>query len=194
MPGFQVTSAWGERMGDPRGPYADSARPFYSYTWRINHLFGEDAGSSSDVTAYCISATLPAITHRREEVEGSSVIYKYAKDVIWEDVRVTFYDIVDMSSMSMLKKLKKWRDKVWSVEKGIGVAEGEKGYKKDTRIMKHTFDGSFEEGWLLKGSWPQAIKYGELTYSKSEVNILDVVITYDWAVEVDKNGNPITTG
>lgn len=195
MPGFQVTSHWGERMGDAAGPHADSAKPFYTYTWTIPHLFGESAGSLSDVTAYCSSATLPAVTHRREEVEGSSVIYKYAKDVIWEDVRVTFYDVVagtPSSSMSMMKRLKAWREKVWSVSTGIGIADdGEQnGYKRDTRIMKHTHDGSVKEGWLLKGSWPQSIKFGELTYGKSEVNIIDVVITYDWAIEVDAAGNP----
>lgn len=191
MPGFQVTTAWGERMGDPAGPHADSAKPFYTYTWRIPHMFGENTGSISDVTAYCLSATLPSVTHRREEVEGSSVIYKYAKDVIWEDVRVTFYDVVagtPSSTSSMMKRLQAWRHKVWSVENGIGVAESESGngYKKETHIMKHTHDGSLEEGWILKGSWPQSIKFGELTYGKSEVNIIDVVITYDWAVEIFK--------
>ena len=35
--------------------------------------------------------------------------------------------------------------------------------------------------WVLEGSWPQTIRDGDLSYTRSEVKIVEVVVVYDWA-------------
>ena len=169
MPGFQVAP----NLGDPVG--ATDLRPFYSYTWRIPHLFGEagDAG----VLIYAKDCTLPTFATGREEVEGASVIYKYASMVNWEDVRLTFYDIPN-SDQTLAAKLKEWRDRVWTAEEGLGFADN---YKQETNIEVFNLDTTVAYMWNLYGSWPQTIRDGELTYTRSDMKLVEVVVVYDWA-------------
>ena len=186
MPGFTV------------GPEAGlgvetSLKPYYSYTWDIPHLFGEDA--LSGCTIFVKDCVFPTFTVNKEEVEGASVIYKYASMINWDDVRISFYDIprdtsTEMGRSSLFKVLDKWRDTVWTPDGGLKYADGDNGYKKDTKLRAFTLDVSRGYEWTLKGSWPQTVRESDLTYTRSEVKFVEVVIAYDWAVvEAMKHGD-----
>ena len=168
MPGFKV-----DTIGDPVA--AADLKPFYSYTWRIPRLFGEAANEG--VLVYTKDCILPTFSTGREEVDGASVIYKYASMVNWEDVRISFYDIPD-NDQTLASKLKEWRNRVWTPEAGLGFADQ---YKQDTRIEVFNLDTSVSYEWYLYGSWPQTIRDGDLTYTRSDMKFVEVVVVYDWA-------------
>lgn len=172
MPGFVV----GE-LGSPV-PGAD-LKPIYTYTWDIPGLFIDTryAYTSSGVTVFAKECTLPTFSTGREEVDGASVVYKFASMVNWEDVRISFYDIPYGTDL-LADKLKEWRNRIWTKDRGLGFADI---YKQDSMIRVFNMDASLAYTWRLFGSWPQTIRDGEMGYTRSEVKVVEVVIVYDWA-------------
>lgn len=166
MPGFKV--------GDI-GPDSVSGRPktYYSYTWEIPFIF--DASGLRGPLVYCREVTLPTFTVGQEQVKGASLVYKYANDVTWDDIHLTWYD-----TEGMLEILKRWRERVWTVDKGLAAADD---YKRRTLLLSTLPDGTAAQRWELVNSWPSSIRNGDLTYTQSDVKVVDVTVTYDWAVE-----------
>jgi hypothetical protein len=206
MPGFSVPG--------PNGPVGEGPSvgnfPYFVYTWRILSVFEEliDIGNP---LVYAKDATLPTFTAGVEEVESASLVYKYAKAPKWEDVRLTWYDI-PVNGISACDLIKNWRRRVWTPEGGVGEAvtvpaprpsapdsavprprySRNDGYKRDSRIAQFTAEDEPEEVrvWTLYGSWPQQIREGDLTYTDSEVKIVEVVLAYDWA-ECEEEGSSV---
>ena len=168
MPGFNVG-------GLGVGPAA-AVQPFCSYTWQIQNLFGTQILDTTPLI-YLKECTLPTFSAKKEEVLGGSLAYKYADGVTWEDVRVTFYD-VPLNGQTLAGYLRNWRTKVWSAAAGIGAPDD---YKADSKIDVYNSDSTITKTWTLFGSWPQIIRDGELTYTNSDIKIVEVVICYDWA-------------
>ena len=182
MPGFTVAPNVGSGLS------ATNLKPFYSYTWEIASLFvdpSDPAGTQSPgasptglgVIIYAKDCTLPTFSTDYERVDGASVVYKYASMVNWEDIRITFYDIPKDGEI-MAERLKLWRDRVWTPGTGLGFADH---YKQQSIIQVFNLDITEGYKWILYGSWPQSIRDGELTYTRTEVKLVEVVIVYDWA-------------
>lgn len=176
MPGFKVSEF------DNEGGLNAQTKFYYSYTWTVPELFGTST-SNRDALIALKDASLPSITINKEIALGASLEYKYAKGVTWDDIRVTFYD-----SVGLIDILREWRSRIWSPESGIRVASS---YKRDTRLSQHTPDMLPEDTitWRLYNSWPSNIKYGDLTYTNSDVKYVDLQITYDWAEEQIRREN-----
>lgn len=180
MPGFIIKSRNNEKHVDSRKEY------FYSYTWDIQSLFGDTFGdtlaNNNPVRIGLKECTLPTFTVNKETVEGAHIEYKFAKSVSWEDVSVTWYDVD-----GLYKSILSWRSSVWNAD-NIGLRQASE-YKKTTTI--NSYVGSYlgdpasmpYQKYELANSWPSSIKYGDLTYTSSEVKFVSVTITYDWAVE-----------
>ena len=167
MPGFRV-----QGIGDEEAP-ADDIKAYYTYTWTLPNIF--QSGRKPPLI-YLKDMTLPTFSVEQEKVRGASLIYKYASNVIWEDVKVTWYD-----TKGLLDIVLGWRKSVWAEEKGIQSATA---YKLNSSLMSELPDGKDGKFWQLYGSWPSTIRYGDLTYTQSEVKVVDVTVTYDWAKEV----------
>ena len=167
MPGFFVRT-----IGDPSAP-ADNIETYYSFTWEIPIIFGK--ATDRTCLIYLRDASLPSFSVGQERVKGASLNYKYASDVTWEDIKVTWYD-----TKGMLAVVTAWRESVWTVDGGLQPPDS---YKKETVIYSSLPDGTAINSWRLVGSWPSTIRHGDLTYTQSEVKVVDVTITYDWAIE-----------
>ncbi len=173
MPGFMVEADYG---GMPGKPITRTKLQFYyNYTWDISSLFGTTGYTSLQPVICLRDATLPSFTVNKETKQGASLEYKFAKSVTWDDIKVSWYD-----SEGMLQIVRTWRQSVWTPEAGLKMAAE---YKQPSVINSFLPTGGMENRWELHNSWPSQIKYGDLTYTSSEVKLVDVVITYDWAEE-----------
>lgn len=179
MPGFIVRGGVDGQFGGVDNDVAvrSTEEYIYNYTWQIVDLFGTSASDSAIINAK--HATLPTFTVGIEKVQGASLEYKFAKNVTWDDVKVTFYD-----SVGLLKVLIEWRKSVWTAQRGLAMAEE---YKKDSRIevLGPNWDPDKSNTWHLHGSWPSVIRHGDLTYTNSDVKVVEVNVTYDFADEVE---------
>jgi hypothetical protein len=178
MPGFIVNDVGGGSASRA----AAGIKPVYNYTWDINSLF-EDPINTTRLLAK--DATMPTFTITKDTVDGSSLTYKYAGMVVWEDIKVTFYDVVlggDSPGSIQLKAstiFKTWRETVWSNSTGL---RSPSDYKKESKISTYTLDWQAETVWTLHGSWPSVVKEGDLTYTNTDIKVVEVTISYDWAV------------
>lgn len=187
MPGFIVGSTGGGHSltkGNllgfvarvfPQGP--NSRREYYyNYFWEVSSLFEEGFRWLGDAPLISLrDCTLPTFTVNKETHQGSSLEYKYAKSVTWEDIKVTWYDTI-----GLLAEMKRWRSNIWTPECGIADANS---YKRESNLGYYLPTGKSVNHWVLKNSWPSQIRHGELTYTSSDVKIIEVTLTYDWAVE-----------
>ena len=126
-------------------------------------------------------------------MDGSSLVYKYAGMVTWEDIRITFYDtaaggyiptsgVPGSAQIKTSTVLKNWRENVWSSKTGL---QSPSDYKKWSTISIYTLDWSIRSIWTLHGSWPSVVKEGDLTYTSTDIKVIEVTISYDWA-ELDE--------
>jgi hypothetical protein len=175
MPGFRVNGDFGgaEKNAGTAGP-PSTREYFYSYTWQVLELLGD---FEYLMITTIKDATLPTFTVNQENQQGASLDYKFAKSVTYDDVKISFYDTV-----GLLDKLKTWRRSVWTSQDGIKTASE---YKKRSRINVYTPEWKInkQQSFVLYGSWPSVIRHGQLTYTNSDVKIVEVTITYDWAEE-----------
>ncbi len=172
MPGFRINSIGGNDN------YANaSTKYYYTYTWEIlNILSSVEADNKYLVNARDMS--LPTFNVSKEMIQGSSLEYKYAKSVTWDDVRITWYDTVGFINI-----IKQWRDSVWTEQTGLQPASY---YKRQSVLSYYTPDRLDNEGTIiykLYNSWPSIIKHGDLTYTSSDAKVVEVTLTYDWAEE-----------
>ena len=177
MPGFAVRGIDGNFGGQAGSVPGASATGdyYYTYTWEIYQVFG----NYDNLLVNAKDITTPTFSVGIETNQGASLEYKFAKNVSYDDVKVTFYDAV-----GMLKIFKEWRQTVWTSFDGLKTAEQ---YKKTSSlgIFPPDWDQAKRQLWSLTGSWPSTIRHCELTYTSSDVKVVEVTITYDYAETAD---------
>lgn len=171
MPGFNIGGGGGNN--EP----SNTVEPLRNHRWRIISLGadGVDGGViSRDKLVYAKTLQLPEFAVEEEMVTGAAIKYKFAKIVNWGDVTVSFYDVSGVHS-----GLTTWQGKVYTAEAGIKPADE---YKKQCRFQMTDGAGK-EDGplYILKGSWPKTISHSALSYEDSDLKLVNLVISYDWA-------------
>lgn len=85
-------------------------------------------------------------------------------------------DLVEKDVEAMIDE---WRAKVYNKETDtIGFAAD---YKKDATVTQYAPDGTMIRVWDLKGVWPSAVDYGQVTYDSPGVKTISVTLQYDKA-------------
>lgn len=166
MPGFIVN---GVGQGAPA-----TVKPYYKYTWEVTNFYGDGIQNGSPLV-YLKEAGTPSWDFDREEIQGASLVYKFAKSIKWNDVKFTWYDTVGLHT-----KIKSWRESVWKADTGLLNPDD---YKKTSILKSLTFSWEEPVTWTMYNSWPAAVKVGDLTYTDSDVKQVEVTLSYDWAEE-----------
>jgi hypothetical protein len=172
MPGFAVPVDTGV-IGSHGIKVNAEARYYYNYTWQIFSLFGW--GFNDTALVHLKDTTLPTFTANQDSYISSSLEYKWAKSVTWDDIKVSWYDSDGLSRI-----MREWRASVWSDQDGLQVAST---YKKRSQLDVYVPTGQSVVTWCLIGSWPKVIRHGELTYTSSNIKLVEVTVTYDWATD-----------
>jgi len=170
MPGFVVNGVGGN------GNSAKATETYYyTYTWEIKNIFGDN----DDALINAKDMTLPVFNVSKENVPGASLEYKFAKSVNWDDIKISWYDTV-----GMIDVIRRWRESVWTPNSGLQPASD---YKKESRVTTYSPDRKNDTAndvdFLLHNSWPSIIRHGDLSYTNSDIKLIDVTLTYDWAEE-----------
>jgi hypothetical protein len=119
---------------------------------------------------------LPNFTVNKGTVKGAALEYKHAKSVTYDDVKVSWYDTEELLSTILL-----WRSTVWSPQLGLSATNEYKAISVIEQYLPSDGLTAPTREYKLINSWPSVIKHGELTYTDSEVNLVEVTLTYDWA-------------
>ncbi len=170
MPGFNI----GEKS-DATKQITSKAKYYYTYTWEITQLFDTQYTdqAAADPVIMLRDMTLPTFSTSVDKYLGASVEYKWAKSVSWDDVKLTWYD-----SDGMLDVIEGWRKSIWTEDGGLRPGGS---YKKTSTLSFFLPDYTRRVNWFLYNSWPSQIRSGELTYTNSDIKIVEATVAYDWA-------------
>ncbi len=172
MPGFIVQGAGGGH----RAAQTSRREYYHNYFWEIVNLFeGPGWNNPNSPLIGLKDCSMPTFTVNKETYQGASLEYKFAKSVTWEDIKVSWYD-----SVGLLEIMREWRSSIWTPECGLSEANQ---YKRQSILSYYLPTGQSANFWTLINSWPSQIRHGDLTYTSSDVKLIEATITYDWAVE-----------
>lgn len=121
---------------------------------------------------------LPNIDIEEEAVSGTTISYKFAARVKFEDVQLIFYD-----TSTLYNELVKWRAKVWTPETGLSVASE---YKDECEFFQHSPTGLFGgatvpvTSFRLRNSWPKSISHSVLSYTDPDIKTVTLKLSFDW--------------
>ena len=166
MPGFNI------QTHTPTGinPALEYHR---SHRWVIDNL-GMPSGMPTIHRLHAQSVQLPSLVLDEEKIKsGATLEYKIAKKANWQDITVKFYDV-----HGLYKLYQEWQDLIWNQEDGIGRADK---YKGNVIIALTDGQGKKVQCYTAYGAYPKSITHGELSYTNSEVKLLTVTYSYDYA-------------
>lgn len=119
---------------------------------------------------------LPDLQIQKQLILNGQLTYKYAKSVEWQDLQVVFYD-----NGELLKLLDDWKKLIYSDGSGIKSHGSSGGYKKKCTFCLVSGCGAIVNTIALSGAWPSSISYGRLSYEDTNIKIVTLTLTYDWA-------------
>lgn len=167
MPGFQVI--YGDyEYNITKNSQIASGNYLHKYTFYLD-------GSLTNVGLK--DCSLPTFSVTKGQILGGSIEYKYAKSVVFDDVNVSYYDTN--------RHLSYWKARVESIWKD-GELKPVNDYKQDKNVIVQYLPTEFkdvsdpERRYNLYNVWPSTVKYGDLSYTDSEVNLMQITLTYDW--------------
>lgn len=163
MPGFNISGG--------NGP-SNTIEMLYSHRWLIKKL----GPVGRDTLLIARDLVLPDLKIDRQEINGGTIVYKFAKSVKWDDVQVTFYD-----DSKLLSEIDKWVDLVYTNDAGIKSHAPSGGYKQECQFELLDGEGTVKNTIKLMNAWPVTVSQGKLTYTNSDIKIITLTLAYDWA-------------
>lgn len=109
----------------------------------------------------------------------------YAGKQSWEPCNITFYDAEQAPDVSA--EVFKWVQLV--IPSGLNSTGGRvtvnvpATYKQPSELTMINGTGGVTEKWSLKGSWPASTNWGELDYTSSEIQLIEISVRFDRAVK-----------
>ena len=149
---------------------------YTNFFWDISQILNDSVVNNAGYKKSLLAlkeCKLPTFTIEEEKVLGSSVEYKFAKKVNWDDISITWYD-----NFGLLSVMKSWMSSVFTLKYGMALASN---YKKQSTIIVHTPSDSSRQFYTLNQSWPKSIKFGDLSYTSSDIKIIEATLSYDYA-------------
>ena len=182
MPGFNIGR--GTDFG------INPKREFHrNHRWVIENLGVIPYGPGApEERLYAKSVQLPSLAFDEEKINsGATVTYKIAKKANWQDFTIKFYD-----TFGLYEHFRKWQNKVWSPEFGIGLAND---YKSSVILALTDGSGKIVQRYTALGAYPKSVTHGELSYDSPEVKMLTVTYSYDWAtIDLMDTGETTSSG
>lgn len=165
MPGFNI------RGGGDGGEPPNTEETNRAHRWMIISL-GENTVSNEN-TLFAKTLVLPGFTVEEEVITSAAIKYKFAKTVNWEDVSIAFYD-----TLNLFPQLIEWQNLVYTENAGIQPANS---YKLRSIFSQTDNTGEPINQFTLHNSWPKSLTHSPLSYESSDIKLVDLVLSYDFA-------------
>jgi hypothetical protein len=111
---------------------------------------------------------------------NQEVIY-YAGKQKWEPIKLGFYDVEQDPDVS--RAMMQWLQGVVDLDESNVAPPND--YKKNADLQMVDGFGDPTETWKMCGCWPASINWGDLDYSNTELQMIEVTMRYDRATRVD---------
>ena len=173
MPGFRISQKeLPDRAIDHKAEFLRQHRWLISDLGFPDSLSGDRAGKNR-LALYAKSIELPAVDFEELNIKGLSLDYKIAKKAKFDAVTIKLYDIYGLH-----KIFDEWQEKIWTPSEGIKPADE---YKGEAVFNLLDGDGNNLRKYRLKGAYPKRVYHDPLSMSDSEIKLLSVTYSFDWA-------------
>jgi hypothetical protein len=117
---------------------------------------------------------LPKFRPETIEIMGGTKVYKYVKNVKWDDVQIVMYD-----NQNITGYLTDWRNSIYDDNNGLMIHDDYKGIQ-----VFNELDGAghIRTEATYFGGWPRNIDWGKLSYTDTSIKVVEFTLAYDWAV------------
>lgn len=118
----------------------------------------------------------PVMHHDQEQIY-------YAGKQSWEPITISFYDAEQNPNVSL--EIHRWVRSVTTsgLQAGQPVTVAPPvGYKRDATLESTDGAGIPTESWELKGCWPKETNWGDLDYTNTDLQMVEVTFRFDRAI------------
>ena len=175
MPGFSIK---GENANISKKHKAEFRR---KHRWRVADL--ENGPVSPADFLQLKTASRPNFTLAEVEVHHDQEVAYFAGKQTWEPITLTFYDAVAGGGASDIAgKMYEWVTTVADIPNAnVGLPSS---YKKKLLLQSTGNTGTPDETWELLGAWPAKTNWGDLDYSNTEIQLVEITLRFDRAVRI----------
>ena len=124
------------------------------------------------------TAARPKFKYKPAEMNHNQEVSKFAGTQSWDPISLSWYDGEQNPDIS--KGIYQWLETVTNMH-SIKVAHPSL-YKKTGSLSMLDGAGQTNENWTLYGSWPSDVDWGKLEYTSTDIQTIDVTLTYDRAI------------
>lgn len=120
----------------------------------------------------------PSVSFKEIEVQHTNETIYFPGKPDWKPVNLTLYDLKKYGVHPVFQ----WLAQIYDPENDSAYKPSCNGFKKDEATLE-LYDGcgNVLETWVFESIWPQAVDFGELNMSESEVVTCDLTLRYDRA-------------
>jgi hypothetical protein len=149
----------------------------FRWTLELSAGGGTSCGTTNQNQVYFVKvAARPSVTFEETEVHFlNDKIYIPGKPT-WEPLTVTFLDSNKFGSADLLA----WLTAVYDFSKPSSrkMSSKRSGYCATVNLKMYDGCGTIMETWTLGDAWPQAMDFGDLDMSSSEIADVQVTLRY----------------
>jgi hypothetical protein len=175
MPGFNIG---GGRDGNEPSNVAETRR---KHRW----LFEVVGPIQREALLFLQKASRPNFKYEEAIMHHDQEQAYFAGKQSWEPITLSWYDAEQNPDVS--KQLHNWI--VTVTTGGLGAGGGAvtvavpSAYKKEAKLSMTNGAGAPTETWTLKGVWPQQTNWGDLDYTNTEIQLVEVTMRFDRAIK-----------
>lgn len=176
MPGFNIGNGGG--ANEPRN-VAETRR---KHRWTFEVI--AQGVISREAILFLQKATRPSFKYEEAIMHHDQEQAHFAGKQSWEPCQMAWYDAEQSPDVS--DQIAKWLQTVTTG--GLGEGGGQvsvavpSDYKKEANLTMTNGAGQPTERWAMKGVWPMTVNWGDLDYTNTEIQLIEVTMRFDRAI------------
>lgn len=173
MPGFQI----GQGGANQPSNVVETRR---KHRWIFETIDRGAAGTFDRRSLVLLqSASRPHVTFEEPELHHNQEKAWFAGKHSWEPITLVWYD--GEQSPDVSSEIYDWVDQGVLTSIGDANVNIPSQYKKNATLQMLDGAGNPSETWTILGCWPQDVNWGDLDYTNTEIQTIEVTMRYDRA-------------
>ncbi len=175
MPGFNI----GQNQGQGTNGPSNLIETRRKHRWEFETIDTTVAG----ILIYLQKCSRPSFSLQEPVMHHDQEQAYFAGKQEWQPIDMAWYDTLGVESGGekddASKSLWDWLYTVVNIDTAV-VALPSK-YKKEATLATRNNAGAVDERWRLHGCWPKEINWGDLDYTNTEIQLVEVKMRFDRA-------------
>lgn len=175
MPGFNICGFG----ANPEGP-SNTYEPRRKHRWAFETIGRGGGIIPVPILLVLREASRPNFKFEEPDMHHNQEQVYFAGKQSWDPCKLVWYDIEQNIDSS--KEMWTWVNGVVKFQGNLPVSLPSY-YKKDAILSMLKGDGSVSERWKMCGCWPKEVNWGDLNYTSTDLQTIEVSMRFDRALK-----------